>query len=284
MLIYDDTSAMFSFFRKRQDAPSPPPVTAAVPDGARVYAIGDIHGCADLFEALIDAIEADDAAAPPAETTIVLLGDLVDRGPDSAGVLRAARDLQARREVRILAGNHEEMFDASFDSLDTLRQFLRFGGRETLLSYGIDRRAYSRASLDELQEMMAEAVPMADRAFMKGFEDSIRIGNYVFVHAGIEPGVPLGEQDTKRLRWIREPFLSHVDPHDDLVIVHGHTITDDPEDKGNRIGVDTGAYARGRLTALVLEGKARRYISASHVDPDAPERGVAIRHDPPRPD
>ncbi len=246
----------------RGESAGPP---AAVPEGQRVYAVGDIHGRLDLFDALIGAIEADDAACGLAETTVILLGDLVDRGPDSAGVVARARDWQRQRRVRILAGNHEEMFLASFDKTETLRHFLRFGGKETVLSYGVDRRAYMEASVEEVQALMHAAVSPEERAFLASFEDTIAIGDYLFVHAGIAPGVPLKEQRPHDLRWIREPFLSHNEPHG-AVVVHGHTIRSQPEDRGNRIGIDTGAYNLGRLTALVLEGAERRYLEA--VDED----------------
>lgn len=238
-----------------------PPPTAAVPAGQRVYAVGDIHGRLDLFEALIEAIEADDAASGPAETTVILLGDLVDRGPDSAGVVARARAWQRQRSVRILAGNHEEMFLSSFEKADTLKHFLRFGGKETVLSYGIDPEAYVTASVEEVQEMMHRAVSAEERAYLESFEDMIAIGDYLFVHAGILPAVPFEEQKQRDLRWIREPFLSHAEPHG-AVIVHGHTISEEPQDRGNRIGIDTGAYMSGRLTALVLEGTSRRYLEA----------------------
>ena len=235
---------------------------ARLPAGQRVYAVGDIHGRLDLFEALIAAIEADDAASGRAETTVILLGDLVDRGPDSAGVIARAREWQQQRRVRILAGNHEEMFLQSFDKVETLKHFLRFGGKETVLSFGVDPEAYLVASVDEVQELMRAAVPAEVRAFLKSFEDMIAIGDYLFVHAGISPQVPFEEQRTGDLRWIREPFLSHTDAFG-AVIVHGHTITDEPQDRGNRIGIDTGAYLSGRLTALVLEGSMRRYLTAT---------------------
>ncbi len=234
---------------------------AAIPPGQRIYAVGDIHGRLDLFEALVAAIEADDAAAAQVETTVILLGDLVDRGADSAGVIALARDWQRRRRVRILAGNHEEMFLRSFRSLEMFRHFLRHGGRETVLSYGIDRAAFAQAELEEAQAMMCAAVPAEDIAFLEGFEDMIAIGDYLFVHAGIDPRVPIEEQKVHDLRWIREPYLSHAEQYGQ-VVVHGHTISDAPEDCGNRIGIDTGAFMTGRLTALVLEGTARRYIEA----------------------
>lgn len=244
------------FAREAEAAPG-----AAIPLGERVYAVGDIHGRLDLFEAIIEAIERDDASCTPAKTTVILLGDLVDRGPDSAGVLARARRWQQQRTVRILAGNHEEMFLSSFDDIEVLRHFLRFGGKETVLSYEIDREAYNVAELEDVQAMMRAVVPQADREFMRSFEDMIAIGDYLFVHAGIAPGVPFEEQRRKDLRWIREPFLSHGEPHA-AIVVHGHTISDEPVERGNRIGIDTGAYSSGRLTALVLEGQTRRYIEA----------------------
>jgi serine/threonine protein phosphatase 1 len=248
--------ALRQMFARGDDAPP-----AAIPPGQRVYAVGDIHGRLDLFEALVAAIDADDAAAAPAETTVVLLGDLVDRGADSAGVIELDRAWQQRRRVRILAGNHEEMFLRSFNSIEMFRHFLRHGGRETVLSYGIDHAAFARAELEEAQAMMRAAVPREDIAYLEGFEDMIAIGDYLFVHAGIDPRVPIGEQTVHDLRWIREPFLSHAEAHGQ-VVVHGHTISDSPEDCGNRIGIDTGAFMTGRLTALVLEGTQRRYIEA----------------------
>ncbi len=254
---------MLNTFRQifgRNGAASHP--AACVPPGRRIYAVGDVHGRRDLFDALLGAIEEDDAASAPAETTIVLLGDLVDRGADSAGVIARARELCGRRDTRILAGNHEEMFLDSFDNLDTFRHFLRHGGRETVLSYGVDRRRFADATMDEAQALMREAVPAEDIAFLASFEDHLAIGGYLFVHAGIDPTVPLAEQRQKDLRWIREPFLSHTGPHEH-VVVHGHTIVPAVENRGNRIGIDTGAYSSGRLTAVRLEGETRRFIEAA---------------------
>ena len=242
--------------------------TPAIPPGQRVYAIGDIHGRLDLFAALVDAIEADDASRAKADTAIVLLGDLVDRGPDSAGVIALAQALTARRKVRIVAGNHEEMFLRSFDDTETFRHFLRFGGRETILSYPIDREAYRQADIGEAQVLMQQAVPEADRTFLAGFEDGVTIGDYLFVHAGIRPGVGIDDQSRMDLRWIREPFLSHAGSHG-VMVVHGHTITDEPVIAANRIGIDTGAYRSGRLTALGLEGTERWIVEAAASDGDA---------------
>lgn len=252
--------AMFQSLRKIFAKPEAAP-PALLPPGQRVYAVGDVHGRMDLFAALQALIEQDDAAQGPADTTVILLGDLVDRGADSAGVLRAARDWQQRRKVRILAGNHEEMFLRGREELEVFRHFLRHGGKETILSFGVDPAAFTAATMEEAQALMVDTVPPADIAFVEGFEDSIAIGDYLFVHAGVQPGVPLADQKTSDLRWIREPFLSHPEPFG-AVVVHGHSIREEAEDKGNRIGIDTGAYMTGKLTALVLEGAGRRYLEA----------------------
>ncbi|MBS0254275.1 MAG: serine/threonine protein phosphatase [Proteobacteria bacterium] len=246
----------------------------AVPAGTRVYAVGDIHGRLDLFAALAAAIDADDAAAAPAETTVVLLGDLVDRGPDSAGVLALARDWQQRRAVRILAGNHEEMMLQSFDSVEVMRHFLRHGGRETVLSFGVDEAAYDLATYEEVQAMMRAAIPPETIDFIAGFEDRIRFGDYAFVHAGVRPGQPLEDQTLSDLRWIREAFITSPADHG-AVVVHGHTITEAVEVRPNRIGIDTGAYMSDVLSALCLEGSRRRLIEAR-----AGEGGVTIHHRP----
>lgn len=246
-------------------AAAPVAQRASAPKGQRWYVIGDIHGRCDLFEALAAAIEADDAAAGPAETTVVLLGDLVDRGPDSAGVIARARDWQERRSVRVLAGNHEEMFLESFEDTEMLRHFLRHGGRETVLSYGLNRERYNAMSLAELQAEMARIVPAGDREFLANAEEWIEVGEYLLVHAGINPLVPLAEQRRSDLLWIRNRFLDHGEPFSH-VVVHGHTIFDEVEDAGTRIGIDTGAYRTGRLTALVLEGSARRTIQSVERD------------------
>ena len=242
------------FFKSKKTQPG-----AQAPAGERLYVIGDIHGRLDLFDALIEAVEDDDRQQTPATTTIILLGDLVDRGPDSAGVIGRARAWQQQRPVRILAGNHEEMFLESFDDTDVLRHFLKHGGRETILSYGVDRKSYLDCSLDELQGLMRRHIPAEDTDFLRSFEEYIQLGDYVFVHAGINPGVPLAEQKRRDMLWIRERFLQHTEPHSHIV-VHGHTIFTDVDEQHNRIGIDTGAYRNGRLTALVLEGDTRRII------------------------
>ena len=162
-------------------------------------------------------------------------------------------------------GNHEEMFLDAFTKEDVLRHFLRHGGRETILSFPVDRASYDEATLPEAQALMRNAVPAEDMAFMQAMEDMIHLGDYLFVHAGIRPGVPLAEQRSSDLRWIREPFATT--PEDlGFTVVYGHTIYDQVELAPSRIGIDTGAYASGRLTALGLEGTSRWLIEASAQD------------------
>ena len=232
----------------------------AVPAGTRIYAIGDIHGRRDLFEDLVALIEADDAARGAAQTTIVLLGDLIDRGPDSAGVLDAVIALKARRALRVIAGNHEEMLLAGFERREVLRAFITYGGRETLLSYGLDRETFNEATLGELQAMLPALVPKRHLAFIREMENHVRCGDYLFVHAGIRPGVGLELQRLSDLRWIRSEFLEDKRDHG-VIVIHGHTIADAVDERSNRIGIDTGAYASGVLTAIGLEGTERWFLS-----------------------
>lgn len=251
---------MLKLLRSLLDYRTEPEVVPSLPDGQRVYAIGDIHGRYDLLCRMIARIEADEVGRPAAETTVILLGDLVDRGPDSAGVIATAREWAKRRNVRILAGNHEEMFLGSFERDETLRHFIRHGGRETLLSYPIEPDVYSRATLEELRAIMREAVPAEDIEFMKSMEDRIQIGDYVFVHAGVRPGVPLEEQKISDLRWIRGEFIEGPETRN-FAVVHGHTILESPHVSPLRISLDTGAYSSGLLSAIGLEGTARWLIS-----------------------
>ena len=130
--------------------------------------------------------------------------------------------------------------------------------------------------MEEAQQLACEAVPADHLTFLESFEDMIQLGDYLFVHAGIDPRVPLDQQRRRDLRWIREPFLSHDGSHG-VVVVHGHTICDEPEDCGNRIGIDTGAFMSGRLTALLLEGTARSYLEAVEED-----GRIGTRYSPPQ--
>jgi serine/threonine protein phosphatase 1 len=236
--------------------------TARVPDNERIYAIGDIHGRNDLLQALLTKIDVDNTSRGPADTQIIFLGDLMDRGEDSAGVIETAMALKASGiKVRFLMGNHEEVFVRTCRKNDpkVTRFFLRIGGEATVLSYPITRAEYITLDMEQLSERLSMLVPQEHLEFIESFEDQIVIGDYAFVHAGIRPGVPLSEQKPSDLRWIRDDF---VEQRGDLekVVVYGHTIYEDIEERGSRIGIDTGAYASGKLTALALEGGERWYL------------------------
>ena len=237
----------------------------SVPDGERYYAVGDIHGRDDLFAALADAIDDDAARSPAVEPTVVLLGDLVDRGPSSASVIARARAWSERQTVRCLAGNHEEMFLQGFEDARVLREFIRHGGRETLLSYGMTRETLRNTTIEELQDAMRALVPQDDIDFLRSMEEMIVAGDYLFVHAGIDPYRPIEEQKRSDMLWIRSRFLNHDAPLDHKV-VHGHTISENIEVTPHRIGIDTGAFRTGVLTALVLEGTERRILQAIEKD------------------
>jgi len=248
----------------RRASATPP---ATIPDGERVYAIGDVHGCAALLDQLLARIADDDAARGPARTTLIFLGDLVDRGPASAAVIERLRRLAAERpDTRFLLGNHEEVFLESLrGEPKALRMFCRIGGRETIMSYGLDAADYDRMDYEELHAAMRTHVPEAHQTFLEGFEDMIVIGDYAFVHAGVRPGTDLAAQRSADLRWIRNPFLDHDRPLEKMV-VHGHTISAGLDVQPHRIGVDTGAYESGRLTALGLEGVERWTVEAQAGD------------------
>lgn len=252
----------FAKMFRRDAAEKPRP---SVPEGERFYVIGDIHGRCDLLDELIAAIDADLNDAGDIDATIVFLGDLIDRGPESARVIDTAQQWGERRKVRYIAGNHEEMFLESFDDREMLRHFLKHGGKETVLSYGIKKKRYNELTMKELQKEMHELVPAQHRTFIEEMEDIIFAGDYVFVHAGVNPKRSMEEQKQSDLRWIRERFLKHREPFSH-VVVHGHTIFEEIEHTDHRIGIDTGAFRTGTLTALVLEGAERRLIQARDVD------------------
>lgn len=226
--------------------------------GWRAYIIGDVHGCLDLLDRLLGYIVNDHAVRGAARGLIVLLGDLIDRGPDSAGVLRRLRKLDLPNfQVVCLAGNHEEVLLKILAGDPTeIAAWLRLGGAETLQSYGADPKALEALSPAAAQRRIADVVPREDRHFLEQLADTMRFGDYFLVHAGIRPGVPPDQQAPRDLRWIREPFLTDNRDHG-MVVVHGHTISETVEEVGSRIGIDTGAYATGRLTALGIEGDKR---------------------------
>ena len=233
---------------------------ARVPDGLRLYAIGDIHGCNDALGAVHAAIATDLVWRPVADHRIIHIGDYTDRGPDSAGVVARLADLTAREaHVICLRGNHDQkLLDFIVNPAEAAPAFFSFGGKATLKSYDVGTRGQN---YEGLGGQLAEKMPATHRAFLAGLPLSVRFGDYFFCHAGIRPGVALEAQTADDLMWIREEFLN--DTRDfGAVVVHGHTVTETrmPEIRPNRIDIDTGAVFGGPLTCLVLEGTEMRFL------------------------
>jgi serine/threonine protein phosphatase 1 len=234
-----------------------------VPSGSRVYAIGDVHGCCGLLVSLLHNIEQDSARRAAARVQIVFLGDLIDRGPDSRGVVDCVMSLRSTHEVHVIKGNHEELFVAAARGDRTAaRGLYGVGGRETLLSYGFSAEEIDAGSFGDLVELMGRRIPADHIEFLDCARDYLKIGDYVFVHAGLRPGVTLDQQCSQEMRWIRTEFTRSTRDHGG-VVVHGHTVSEEVEMRPNRIGVDTGAYVSGRLSAIALQGAERWVITAS---------------------
>lgn len=232
------------------------------PEGTRLYAIGDVHGRLDLLRAMHAQIRAELMRDHPPDWRIVHVGDYVDRGPDSKGVLDfliARRREDAR--VVTLKGNHDEGFEHFLTGQPSFRIFTNNGGEATARSYGVEADFLSEQGLQRARAALAAAVPGEHLAFLKELQFCVEFGDFFFCHAGIRPGVPLDRQDPQDLIWIRDEFLDHADLHP-KVIVHGHTPSDVPEVRGNRVNIDTLAYASGRLSALVVDGKEKRLMTA----------------------
>jgi len=232
--------------------------------GHRAYVVGDIHGRLDLLEELLARIDADLKGRPARKALLVFVGDLIDRGPHSAQVVERLRTYR-RQGIRtvFLLGNHEEVLLRILQGDAALvRKWCTFGGAECLKSYGVDAKRLARLPGPDAVETIRRAIPKQHVAFLEGFDDTCRFGDYLFVHAGIRPGIELERQSQTDLRWIREPFLLDDTDHG-FTVVHGHTITTQVEERGNRIGIDTGAYRTGILTALVVEGSDRRLLATS---------------------
>lgn len=229
--------------------------------GYRAYVVGDIHGRLDLLDQLLQRIHDDLDHRPARKTLLVFVGDLIDRGPASAQVIERLRTYR-RRNVRpiFLLGNHEEvLLRILVGESSLIPSWLMFGGAECLESYGVSPKTLRAMSADEVAAAIREAIPPTHVEFLEGFVDTCRFGNYLFVHAGIRPGVELEQQRQTDLRWIRESFLFDESDHG-FVVVHGHTIIPRVEERPNRIAIDTGAYRTGILTAVAIEGIERWYL------------------------
>lgn len=228
-----------------------------------VYAIGDVHGRSDLLQRMAELIRDDLLARPGADPTVVLLGDYLDRGPDSRGVIEGlAVPGLFEAPVRALRGNHEEMLLTFLSGPEIGSMWRRNGAVETLYSYGVDVRDFKLArNLAETAEELRYRLPASHLAFLESAPLSCAIGDYFFCHAGVRPGVALEEQRARDLLWIRDDFLGSSQTFPKIV-VHGHTPVGEAEIHPNRINVDTGAYISNRLSCLVLEGEQRRFLVA----------------------
>jgi serine/threonine protein phosphatase 1 len=230
----------------------------------RLYAVGDIHGRLDLLDILLELIGRDAASARERKVIRLFVGDYVDRGPHSSAVV--ARLLQLQREEGdcvFLRGNHDQMMLEFRKNAVCYPRWRALGAEETLQSYGVAPPIFEDPqALEEARQALVKAVPPAHWAFLDATQLSHVSGDYLFVHAGIRPGVFLEEQKPHDMMWIREEFLSSALSFEKFV-VHGHSPSDKPDVRANRIGIDTRAFRTGRLTALCLEGDKKRFLRAA---------------------
>lgn len=253
--------------------PRPPKISARIPSGLVAYAIGDVHGRADLLRTLLAGV-LEDVAAVGARPVLIGLGDYIDRGPGSREVVDLLLQVKqvAGLEAHFLRGNHDQALLDFLDDAEFGPTWGEYGGREALRSYGIDPpQGRDAQAWAVAREAFAAILPAAHLAFFRDLEPRFVLGDYFFAHAGARPGVPLDEQDERDLYWIREPFLSDGRAFD-KVVVHGHSADVAIHVDHRRIGVDTGAYATGRLTALRLLEDGRSFLF-TRSGPNGPEVG-----------
>jgi serine/threonine protein phosphatase 1 len=253
---------------RRQIETGPP----SARQGHALYAIGDIHGRADLLEPVLRVVR--DEAVRHGEVTLVCLGDYVDRGPDSRRVVETLLDLagQDGLQTRFLRGNHDQILLDFLADHTVGPYWCQLGGRETLFSYGVEPPA-TRKHMDPwraCQAEFAERLPARHLDFFRNLALTFAWGDYFFVHAGVRPGVPLEQQDEQDLLWIRGPFLED-EGRLEKTVVHGHTPALDVHADHRRLGLDTGAYVTGVLSACRIEGGDRRVVQAVDTPGDAPE-------------
>jgi serine/threonine protein phosphatase 1 len=239
-------------------------LTATVPRDTRVYAIGDVHGRLDLLQDLHRQIREHAREYPVGRRVVVHIGDYIDRGYQSRQTIDHLIDspLPGFDMVHLL-GNHERTLLEFLDDIGVGSSWLRYGGRETLFSYDIDwgrTLDENEDTLRQLQHDLRRKLPERHKRFLESLPLTHQEGDYLFVHAGVRPGVPLERQRTDDLLWIRDEFLTSTADHG-KVVVHGHSISEEPVLRANRVGIDTGAFATGRLTCLVLEGNQRSFLS-----------------------
>jgi len=232
-----------------------------VPSGVRIYAVGDIHGRADLLAELFLLIDQDLKAHPTARSIEVFLGDYIDRGPHSQRVLALLIARQREHTAVFLKGNHEEYACQVLRDPSVLSDWMYNGGINTLLSYDVELSGYDhdQQAQQAIAAAFRQALPDSHYQFLQRLALSFSCGDFFFVHAGVRPGIPLIRQSEHDLLWIRNEFLLHEEDFG-KVVVHGHSPTDLPDIRPNRINIDTGAYATGRLTCLVLEDDRMRFL------------------------
>lgn len=234
-----------------------------LPAGLRIYAVGDIHGRLDLLDGLLDRISSDIALRPAIRPVWVFLGDYIDRGPSSRETIDRLILHGEAHESIFLRGNHELIATKCLSDRGLFDKWLRLGGVETLLSYGVPRERLANATqIVELQAAFHGAMPQSHFRFFRDLQNSFTCGDFFFVHAGVRPGVELPLQKENDLLWIREEFLSSRQDYGKIV-VHGHTPVSEIEVMPNRINIDTGAFATGCLTCLVIEDTALSVLDAS---------------------
>jgi serine/threonine protein phosphatase 1 len=233
---------------------------AIVPAGVRLYAIGDVHGRLDLLQVAHAGIKTDMHSLPANHTAMVVhLGDYIDRGPNSKGVLDyLCRDPLPEARCVYLKGNHEAMALRFIDSGADYDLWAANGGKAFLASYGVSAEGPPQS----VRARLRAAMPAVHYAFLSKLLLSAEVGGYYFVHAGINPARPLTQQREQDQLWIREPFLSHPSKLE-KTIIHGHSVTSTPQRRAHRIGIDTGGYITGNLTTLVLEGASQRYLNTA---------------------
>lgn len=225
-----------------------------LPEGIRVYAISDIHGCADLLQQMFTVIDRDLTTIGSRRPIHVFLGDYVDRGPDSCRTIELLIERGRRHESVFLKGNHEAFLADVLKDPSQLDQWKQFGGLQTLTSYGLRPSLNPDAAEQaELVQQLAMKIPSYQRQFFDSLRLRFVCGDFFFVHAGVKPGVPLAQQQEQDMLWIREEFLQ-TERHFGKYIVHGHTPVQEPDIRPNRVNIDTGAYATGNLTLLTIQG------------------------------
>ncbi|MHA1165909.1 MAG: metallophosphoesterase family protein [Alphaproteobacteria bacterium] len=237
---------------------------ARAPKNTLIYAVGDIHGQRHLLDDLLDQIVNDAEGFAADRRVLIFVGDYVDRGPRSADVIeRLITGLPDNFETHCLLGNHEVILLNFLDRPETLGRWLSNGGEATLASYGVrvPDDYESPDAANHCRNAFAAALPKRHLKFLNTLDLHFSCGDYLFVHAGLRPGVKLKKQDPKDLVWIRHEFLNSSEDFG-AVVVHGHTPGCKPVIKSNRIGIDTGAVINGRLTAIRLHKKKRKFLSA----------------------